>query len=383
MAEMIVADFIAKASLRNPEICIEERQHSAEMNSDGLVIKGTFSLTKSDPHNDKKKPVILLEPRGMHQQCVKDQFPRDRPTSNSFSKARMMRNSHLKNIGKSNSTPLKEVSPLQVVGNNQKSRESPLATRPPSRQKNPYSEFESLKEGKVAKVSSPGYLADSSVSSITKSADGLEFLDIEEDIDDELQNLDLISLRSRSKHTVRSNRKLEDISIADAIALREVVFGNATSVSFNPEWEQQSFTFNDSYELEFGLVQHKGGPCGILAAVQALIIKHLMEHNEGNLSPSNAERQQVLKKVLASILWQAANYAGGKKVVCVCSDSGRNKFQSSILYRNDGITEKVQYSRCLTLADTENCVQEFLPQLQSHMGKGCILFLYSVILSRG
>ncbi|XP_063680567.1 probable ubiquitin carboxyl-terminal hydrolase MINDY-4 isoform X2 [Bolinopsis microptera] len=383
MAEMIVADLIAKASVRNPEICIEERQHSAEMNSDGLVIKGTFSLTKSDPHNDKKKPT---DARAMHQQCMKDQSLNDRPMSNSFSKARMMRNSHLKNIGKSNSTPLKEAGPLQVVGNSQKSREIPVATRPPSRQKNSYTEFESLQERSeavVPKMPEPTFNMENNNTKMSKTNESLEFIDIEEDIDDELQKLDLTSLRSRVKQPAKATAKLEDLTVTDAIKLREIVFGNATSVSFNPEWEQQSFTFNDKFELEFGLVQHKGGPCGILAAVQALVIKHLMAHYYGNLSPSNAERQQVLTKVLASILWQAANYDGGMKYAYVCYDSGRSKFQSSILYRKDGITEKLQFSRCSTLTATENCVQEFLPQFQSPMGKGCILFLYSLILSRG
>lgn len=387
MAEMIVADLIAKASVRNPEICIEERQHSAEMNSDGLVIKGTFSLTKSDPHNDKKKQSVPLEARSLHQQCVKDQYARDIAMNNSFSKARMMRSSHLKNIGKSNSTPLKEAGPLQVVGNNQKSRESPLATRPPSRQKNSYSEFESLQEkseGKLSKSSGSAFRSENNIiSKAPKTNDSLEFVDIEEDIDDELQKLDLSSLCSRVKPSVKSTARFEDLAISDAIKIREIVFGNATSVSFNPEWERQSFTFNDRLELEFGLVQHKGGPCGILAAVQALIIKHLMNNYNGNLSPNNAERQHILTKVLASILWQAANYEGGSKFAHICYDSGRSKFHSSILYRNDGITEKLQISRCSTLTATENCVQDLLPQFQSASGKGCILFLYSLILSRG
>ena len=123
----------------------------------------------------------------------------------------------------------------------------------------------------------------------------------------------------------------------------------------------------------------------ILASTVFLIsnIKHLMDHYCGNLSPNNAERQQVLTKVLASMLWQAAIYDGGSKFAYVCHDSGRSKFHSSLLYRNDGITEKIQFTRCSTLKATENSVQEFLPQFQSVMGKGCILFLYSLILSRG
>ena len=351
MAEMIVADLMSKASLRNPEICIEEKQHSGEVNSDGLVIKGTFSLTKSDLRNDRKSQ---KDSKGFGAQPINMASPmsKDKLSSNSFSKARMLRNNHLKHIGKSNSTPLKEKEPVLVVGNGQKLGENPAynnLARPPSRQRNSYNEFESLLEGsesgsQTVDVVDHFPLEDSSVFKSTKPNDELEFIDIEGEIDEEVEKLEITS---NSKHAHRHqghsrSAVLENLAINEAISLREIIFGNANGTSFNPEWEQQSFTFNDTRQLEFGLVQHKGGPCGILAAVQALVVKHLLENNGGNLSPSNADRQGVLVKVLAAILWQAANYDGGSKCATVCSDSGRTKFHSSILYRNDGITEKIQ-----------------------------------------
>lgn len=393
MAEMIVADLIAKASLRNPEICIEERQHSGEISSDGLIIKGTFSLHKSDPHVDKKKSALPVDPRGSPSSHIQSS---DKASNSSISKARMLRNSHLKYIGKSSSTPYKEFASLQIVGSNPKVRENPVVvtTRPPSRQRNSYNDFESLKEDsesnqKVEMKIDHFPQSKVNVFKSSNSADGgLEFIDIEDDIDEELHKLDLKSLDIGSKSNNKSvhvvhREQLEDLTKDEAIKMREIIFGDAASVGFNPEWDQQSFTFNDTHGLEFGLVQHKGGPCGILAAVQALIIKHLKEHHNGDLSPSNGKRQIVLVKVLSSILWQAANYKGGNKCVKVCYNSGRSKFAPSALYRNDGITEKLQYSRCPTLASTEACVQEFLPQFQNTTGKGCILFVYSLVLSRG
>ena len=403
MAEIIVADLMTKAGIQNPEVCIEERQHSGEVNCDGLVIKGTFSLTKADLNNEKKKK--SSEINITHQQCINNHTTNDKFSSNnSFSKARMLRNSHLKHIGKSNSSPFKDVGTLQVVGNSQKSRDNPpvvAPARPPSRQRNSYSEFESLQEGSeiltlnlkqdppanhssTEPLKRKNGLNKTNKSPTDPTNESMEFIDIECDIDNELMGLGLNSPNSGPKaHSGNSVKKLEDLSIKDAVNLREIIFGNATGISFNPEWEKQSFTFNDTTDLEFGLVQHKGGPCGILAAVQALIIKALLENKKGNFSPSNAERQEVLAKVLSSVLWHAANYEGGSKCVKVCYDSGRSRFQSAIMYRNDGITEKVQLCRCDSLTATENCVLEFLPQFQSPMGKGCILFLYSVILSRG
>ena len=68
-----------------------------------------------------------------------------------------------------------------------------------------------------------------------------------------------------------------------AIALKVITLGSANQ-SFPSGWQEQSFTFqspsskkcgNGSYGCSFGLVQNKGGPCGILAVVQAYIIKVL------------------------------------------------------------------------------------------------------------
>ena len=51
-----------------------------------------------------------------------------------------------------------------------------------------------------------------------------------------------------------------------------LLFG-ATNRSFPNGWMGQSFEFNKQPKLRFGLVQHKGSPCGVLAAVQAHIIQ--------------------------------------------------------------------------------------------------------------
>jgi hypothetical protein len=42
------------------------------------------------------------------------------------------------------------------------------------------------------------------------------------------------------------------------------------------EWLSQALTFNDKNELHFGLIQPKGGPCGILAALQGFILQYLL-----------------------------------------------------------------------------------------------------------
>ena len=43
-----------------------------------------------------------------------------------------------------------------------------------------------------------------------------------------------------------------------------------------PSWKQ-GFFFNPKESLRFGLVQMQGGPCGVLAAVQAHVLAALTE----------------------------------------------------------------------------------------------------------
>ena len=72
-------------------------------------------------------------------------------------------------------------------------------------------------------------------------------------------------------------------------------------------WLHQAFTFRRSTaaaELSFGLVQKKGGPCGVLAVVQAFILKFwLFQTQTHQLSPLNLQlSQQQQEKALVSAL---------------------------------------------------------------------------------
>lgn len=69
--------------------------------------------------------------------------------------------------------------------------------------------------------------------------------------------------------------KGDPITIGLAIELKQLLFGNANR-DFPPGWKNQAFEFNDRDMLKFGLIQHRGGPCGILASVQAFILRFLI-----------------------------------------------------------------------------------------------------------
>lgn len=58
----------------------------------------------------------------------------------------------------------------------------------------------------------------------------------------------------------------------EATGVRELVFGDG-SRAFNEAWREQGFSFCGVDGLGYGLVQAEGGPCGVLAVVQAFMLE--------------------------------------------------------------------------------------------------------------
>lgn len=74
----------------------------------------------------------------------------------------------------------------------------------------------------------------------------------------------------------------EPVTIETAVELRKILF-RSTSRSFNAEWIKQGFHFSVHPLLLYGLIQDKGGPCGLLAAVQAYVLKFLLVDDRNRL----------------------------------------------------------------------------------------------------
>jgi hypothetical protein len=64
----------------------------------------------------------------------------------------------------------------------------------------------------------------------------------------------------------------EPVPQATSRAIKELLWGSQGQPP--PSW-QQGFFFNSHPGLEFGLVQLQGGPCGVLASVQAHVLAGL------------------------------------------------------------------------------------------------------------
>ena len=112
-----------------------------------------------------------------------------------------------------------------------------------------------------------------------------------------------------SSAVMTSLRKGEAITLELGRDLKSIMFGEAIHL-FSAGWLGQAFTFNSNKELSFGFVQMKGGPCGVLAAVQASLMKVLLfgskqfavTKSTSPLSPSYQERSLGLAAALSEIL---------------------------------------------------------------------------------
>ncbi|NWY67163.1 MINY4 hydrolase, partial [Erithacus rubecula] len=174
--------------------------------------------------------------------------------------------------------------------------------------------------------------------------------------------------------------KAIDISLAKE--LKNLLFGSSLCC-FSEEWKIQSFTFNNIPQLKYGIVQKKGGPCGVLAAVQACVLQQLIfaDSNRNKdtrcLQPSEAHRTKCLSLALADILWRA----GGQEKALVALPSGRQQFTPTGKYKADGILETLILHSATRYEDLILFLQQNIHQFE--IGPyGCILLTVSVILSR-
>jgi hypothetical protein len=113
-----------------------------------------------------------------------------------------------------------------------------------------------------------------------------------------LNNVNKIAA-STSSSTPETNQDYTSrpIDLETARELRILLFGS-TMQSFNDEWKIQSFTFCDYAKIKFGIVQKKGGSCGVLACVQAYVLLELIYANDEPPKDLNAMYELIIKFTL-------------------------------------------------------------------------------------
>jgi len=179
-----------------------------------------------------------------------------------------------------------------------------------------------------------------------------------------------------SKSSSRGNVSIAGstpLSPDDARKVQDKLFG---ALGCPDSWKQ-GFFFGKTHKLEYGLVQTQGGPCGILAAVQARVLVALADEKGSpqitNLNKSKLEN--ALVQGIATTLWKCGKEH--QAVVVSCGEAGTSHLPLQQMLRS------CKYSRPRSLDATEDAVRASLAQLQQPDGWGIVLFLFSLMMSAG
>ncbi|KAJ3317531.1 hypothetical protein HDU76_001147, partial [Blyttiomyces sp. JEL0837] len=173
-------------------------------------------------------------------------------------------------------------------------------------------------------------------SSAKKQSEDIEVFD---DFDDDDDDDDAVAMKAGMNVAAGVNArggvlasiaKGSLITTQKALGLRRTVFagsgfGNDDSrgkPSFPDEWRGKGFVFHHMHQdIAYGLIQVKGGPCGLLACVQAYILKYLLftdsspELRSNKLRPTSAQCHQALIDAMTEMLWQAGGTRHRRAVV--------------------------------------------------------------------
>uniref|UniRef100_A0A0D6QZU1 ubiquitinyl hydrolase 1 n=1 Tax=Araucaria cunninghamii TaxID=56994 RepID=A0A0D6QZU1_ARACU len=218
-------------------------------------------------------------------------------------------------------------------------------------------------------------------------------------------------------------RESQSLSSGQAEELYHMVFGRTVTKDILSQWCKQGFRFSSESDTSMGLVQREGGPCGVLAAIQALVLKYLLFmteeggqpsfnallHNIGSqhisqtstVMPDNFSMLADHQKTRALVLAMAETlWLSGRKHRAVLAslniqypqreDHGHDGYDDEIMAKAlEGISinsasELQKVLRINTFTSQNALVEllkEMLPVFQSRMG--ALLFLFSALLSRG
>ncbi|KAL3831767.1 hypothetical protein ACJMK2_023474 [Sinanodonta woodiana] len=157
------------------------------------------------------------------------------------------------------------------------------------------------------KLSARGNTFGSNSSSQPTKVGDVEIGDVD-DLEIDVAKLNL-GPRTKTQAVIKNPLDSKPIDVQTATELKTLVFGSALQ-NFSDEWRLQSFCFCDMPGLKFGIVQKKGGPCGVLASVQACMLQELLfSKNKVPITrygdPNNEERSSALATGLSKIFWRA------------------------------------------------------------------------------
>ncbi|GFP80192.1 protein fam188b [Phtheirospermum japonicum] len=195
------------------------------------------------------------------------------------------------------------------------------------------------------------------------------------------------------------------LSVLEADELFLMIFGNMVSKDILAQWSNQGIRFSADPETSMGLVQHEGGPCGVLAAIQAFVLKYLLFSPEAsdNVAQNMISNLSFRGVPVASDIFSRLS-EGRKSSMCeilfLCGRNERALIASlnilshgsedeaiaevlrGLSVESGGDLQKVlRVDTCTTRWSALLKLEALLPIFRSRLG--ALLFLISALLSRG
>lgn len=204
-----------------------------------------------------------------------------------------------------------------------------------------------------------------------------------------LSRRDETSTRRQQRRSLPRNVENSPITPREAIELRRLVMGSGRTPT-PLSWKQQGFTFSNIADLGYGFIQHAGGPCGILAAVQAHLMDELLFLTPDKTSPWHKPTKErcvhAFVRALARILWRCAATAAedtcAPPVAKLCTISSTTSVDRTADYIPDGATERMRIWCVSSESDLQDLIVHHAFAFTEEQGTGVLCFLYSALLSR-
>lgn len=208
----------------------------------------------------------------------------------------------------------------------------------------------------------------------------------------------------------------KELSVEVANQLFSMVFGGSVSKEILAQWTNQGIRFSPDPETSMGLVQHEGGPCGVLAAIQGFVLKYLlfvpeecsnraskMQQRSSQAKSITPERfaslsENTRKRALVRSMAEILFHCGNDKMAVIATldvldhngEGSSNGPKDEIILKAleglsiDSSSDLQKTLRVCTYTSSASAIQRLeamIPVFESRMG--AMLFLISALLSRG
>ncbi|KAL4494059.1 hypothetical protein ABPG72_016015 [Tetrahymena utriculariae] len=179
---------------------------------------------------------------------------------------------------------------------------------------------------------------------------------------------------------LNESKKAQPIDKQTADSVRNLLFGNSQKQYLPKSWAQ-GFIINE--QDIFGLVQKEGGPCGVIAVVQAYYIKYILLQSkvDESLMKKRNVQESCLLAALAEIIYKCR--------ITLSKNNYQIKFViakqlSSSTFKSSDISDCQIINLFVSkFEDLFNQLRELKEELIGNYNNGIINFLYSVLITKG